>query len=105
MLETHPLADRLRIVGLEDQPAWQALGAVDFAAQRGWSVASLRSELLSVLEREVADGLLADVGTLVIECSVIPQFRRDIRDVTRVPILDVAAAAQAVLGPTRSSVG
>ena len=43
-------------------------------------------------------GRLDGVGAIVIECTIIPQFREVIRDYTPVPVYDAAATVTALLG-------
>jgi hypothetical protein len=98
MLADHPDRERMRIVGLEEGPAWTAIGAEDFASMRGWDVESLRTEFLESATRAFRAGPLAEVGTVVLECTVFPMFRSDLRRLTYVPILDVASFSVAALG-------
>lgn len=97
MLAAHRLADRLRIVGVGDRPAWSSLGAEDFATNGRWTHDALRRELLEVVEPAFRAGTWRDVGVLVLECTVLPQFRAVLRSATPVPILDVASIATGAL--------
>jgi hypothetical protein len=101
MLAGHPLAERLRIVGFSEEPSWRPL-APEVCDQPGWNAGQLDrdglgDDLTRVLAAELDGGALRDAGTLVVECTVIPQFRWRLRQITTLPILDVAAEAMAFL--------
>jgi hypothetical protein len=98
LLAEHPLYGRIRIVGLIDHPNWKGLDDTAFASSGKWTVGGLRDELLDVVDRELRHGALRDAGVLVLECTCLPQFRVDLRRLTSLPILDVAAAATMALG-------
>ena len=100
MLAEHPDRDRLHVVGVEEGTAWTAIGAEDFASMRGWDVEALREEL-RVVAATAFRGELADAGTLLLECTVFPQFRDVLREITSIPILDVASFATTAVGPIR----
>jgi hypothetical protein len=101
MLAGHPLSDRLRIVGFSEELSWRPL-APEVCDQPGWSAEQLDREglgddLTRVVAAELDGGELRDAGTLVVECTVIPQFRGRLREITTLPILDVAAQVTAFL--------
>jgi hypothetical protein len=97
LLADHPLYDRLRVVGLIDQPNWNALDDTAFGDSGKWTVAGLRDELLHVVAQELRDGAFKDAGVLVLECTCLPQFRADLRGLTTLPILDAASVAKMAL--------
>lgn len=97
LIRGHPALDRLRIVGLSDQPSWAYLSRADHGQLDGWSQDTLRKELVSVLQRERQAGMLRDVNALVLECTVLPQYRAAIRSVIDVPIFDARTLALALL--------
>lgn len=98
LLVGHPERDRLRVVGFNDLSEWAAFDCEDYATNGRWSRAGLRSQFLDRLSQELHGGSLEAVGALVIECSLMPQFRRDIRELTSLPVFDVRSIALAILG-------
>ncbi|WP_404430883.1 hypothetical protein LG299_12960 [Microbacterium lacus] len=99
LLENHRLAPRLTIVGLEDQPGWDGILTNDHAYNNGWNYQTLRDGVNAVLERECAPGgRLADIGVLVLECTLLPALRDDILRHVNVPTLDIASFALNALG-------
>ena len=92
MLSGHPLIDRLRIVGFSEEPAWRPL-APEICDQPGWDAGQLDRDGLGhdvarVVAAEFEAGALRDAGALVVECTVIPQFRgrhrsRPLADIVR----------------------
>lgn len=100
MLAADELFPRLTIVGLEDQPGWNGILTNDHAYGNGWDLDTLRAGVEAVLERECAPGgRLANIGALVLECTLLPEFRREIAQYTAAPILDIASFAVSALGP------
>jgi hypothetical protein len=54
----------------------------------------------AVLERECAPGgRLEGAGALVLECTLLLEFRQTIAQYTPSPILDIASFALSALGP------
>lgn len=98
LLSKHPMRDRLRIVGVSDQPNWALLAEEDYAVNPAWSSSALERELTERLSNSRADGTLSDIGALVLECTVMPQFRKALRSVASLPIFDLASTAVALLG-------
>lgn len=97
-LATRPDAGRIRIVGLTPAGDWPLIAPLDYAIRPQWTVAGLEAGLREVIAREVQPGgRLDDVGALVLECTVLPQFRHVIREYTNVPVYDAATAATALL--------
>ena len=100
LLATDPLFPRLAIVGLEDQPGWDGILTNDHGYGNGWDLTTLRAGVEAVLERECAPGgRLESIGALVLECTLLPEFRRTIAQYTTAPILDIASFALSALGP------
>jgi hypothetical protein len=93
LLAAHPQYERLRIVGLSDQPNWSVFSRRDFARNQQWTMDGIRSELRQVVGDELRSGRLKDIGVVVLECTCFPQFRADLRNITALPILDAASLA------------
>lgn len=100
LLAGHPERGRLRIVGFNDLPQWAAFDCDDYGTNGRWSLPALRDELLGRVARELHGGDLQGVGALLIECTLMPQFRAAIREVTDLPVLDVTGSALAMPGDT-----
>lgn len=100
LLAPDPLLPRLSIVGLESEPGWSGILTNDHGYGNGWDLDVLRSGVEAVLDREFAPGgRFAGIGALVLECTLLPEFRREIARRTPVPILDIASFAISALGP------
>jgi hypothetical protein len=98
LLRDHPDRDRLRVVGVDDRTNWAAISAADWITDPKWTIEGLRAELLDVVRYEVAHGRYTDVGSVVLECTVMPQFRSDLIGALARPVWDVAAVARTLLG-------
>jgi hypothetical protein len=98
MLENHPARERLRLVGLSDMPTWNILNNDDFVLSGELDIDGLREDLIRRVSEELRAGELTDVGSLVLECAVLPQFLDDLHQLTAVPKFDVATLATAALG-------
>ncbi|QOZ23892.1 hypothetical protein [Bradyrhizobium sp. CCBAU 51753] len=99
MLADHPDLSRLRIVGVSDLPNWSALWHRDWYVKNPRvSTDELRRELIELCLREREVGAFTDIGSLVLECTAMPQFRADIVAAIRVPTWDIAAVAKSLLG-------
>ena len=96
MLASHPVAERIRVAGVENTPSWTALGDLNFA-ESAWTTASLRDELLDTVAHESETGSFRGIRSLVIECTVMIQFRAALIDLVHVPVLDVARTATCLL--------
>lgn len=96
MLADHPGVSRLRIVGVSDQPNWSALWDRDWYPRL--CTDELRREILEVCLRERQTGAFTEIGSLILECTAMPQFRADIVAAIRVPTWDIAAVAKSLLG-------
>ena len=89
---------RLRAVGLTPAGDWPKVGVPSYATNPTWTLEGLEAGLHEVLERETRPaGALDGIGALVIECTVVPQFRGLLREYVTVPILDASTAAIAML--------
>jgi hypothetical protein len=97
MLKSHPDAHRLRIIGYSDLPAWQALRPTDWVQRREWSVKALKEQFIERTERELASGHLVDARVILLECTVMPQFRKDLRRLTAMPVFDILTLARSML--------
>jgi hypothetical protein len=98
IVATRPEAERIRVVGMVPAGDWPAIGRFDWAVNPQWTLAGLEAGLREVLERELAPGGRLDgVGALVLECTVLPQFRHVIREYTVVPLYDAGTMAIALL--------
>lgn len=97
LLKDHPSFDRLRLVGLSDLPAWTAFGYDDYVTNGKWTVEQLRREFLRRVEQELGGGTLSEVGSIILECTVLPQFIGDLRGLTTLPVFDLASLAKAAL--------
>jgi hypothetical protein len=97
LLDGHPDSARIRVAGVDHLPTWTMLREDDWALRGGWTVDGFRKELVGFIEKELREGSLLGIGSLLLECTAMPQFRDDIRTVTSVPILDIAEFARAAL--------
>lgn len=98
LVEDHPERARIRLLGLDDLPAWSALGRTDYVARGGWSRAELGRELVGRLAESLGDGgELAAVNAILVECAAVPVFRAEIRSVTPLPVFDVFSLAAAAM--------
>lgn len=98
LLAGHPERDRIRIAGVDHLSGWSAISLTDWVTHPRWTVGQLRAELLATCQAERDHGVLAEVGAVILECTVMPQFRSDIARVLAVPVWDVAAVAKTLLG-------
>ncbi|MGY4183092.1 hypothetical protein ACVIHH_008383 [Bradyrhizobium sp. USDA 4518] len=99
MMADHPDVTRLRIVGLSDLPNWSAFWDRDWYVKNPRvSTDELRRELLEVCLRERQTGAFTEIGSVVLECTAMPQFRADIVAAIRVPTWDIAGFAKSLLG-------
>ncbi|MFE4198652.1 hypothetical protein ACFRJ9_22620 [Paenarthrobacter sp. NPDC056912] len=99
LLGDHVLSSRIVIAGMEGEPGWSTMLTNDHALGNGWDQALLKEGVAAVAKREFGPGgRFADVGVLVLECTLLPEFRQEIRKYTDAPILDVASFALNALG-------
>lgn len=97
LLAEHEALDRLRIVGYDHLPTWAQLNDPDWPAHGQVSVRALGEEFLTTTEQELRGGSLRDAAVLVLECTVMPQFRPSLRAITKRPIVDVRSFALSLL--------
>lgn len=95
LLADHPAKDRVRIVETQHLPGWKVF-ADD--AMTPIDMPLVEREFASFVRRELEDGQLAGVEALVLECSVMPQLRPILREITALPIYDVKTYAMSVIG-------
>ncbi|MFJ4027990.1 hypothetical protein ACIPWF_10615 [Paenarthrobacter sp. NPDC089989] len=99
LLGDHVLSSRIVIAGMEGEPGWATMLTNDHALGNGWDQPLLKEGVASVVRREFGPGgRFENIGVLVLECTLLPEFRREIRKYTSVPILDVASFALNALG-------
>ena len=99
LLADHALSSRIVIAGMEGEPGWATMLTNDHALGNGWDQPMLREGVASVVKREFGlGGRFENIGVLVLECTLLPEFRQEIRKYTDVPILDVASFALNALG-------
>jgi hypothetical protein len=101
LLADHPLRHRMGLVGLADLPTWNRIRPDDFVQRGGWTTAQLRTELCATLRSLDQAGAFGDVAAVVLECSVLPQFRSDIARITHAPVLDAGSIACDLLAHVR----
>lgn len=100
MLASHPDFSRLRIVGVSHLPSWSLFLNPD-RYEKGllmMNADNLRREIVETCSRERKAGAFTEIGSLILECTAMPQFRAEIASALRVPIWDIAAFAKALLG-------
>jgi hypothetical protein len=91
--------DRVRAIGITPAGDWPLIGRPDWATEPAWSIEGIERGLRDVIEAETGPGgRLVGIGAIVIECTIIPQFRDVIRQFTSVPVFDVAATVHSLLG-------
>lgn len=97
-LEGTPGSTRVRVVGLDGAGDWARIDRPDWVAHREWSEDGLECGLREVLERESGPGgALADVGCVLLVCTILPQFTAVIREYTDAPIVHVASLVETFL--------
>jgi hypothetical protein len=93
-----PDAGRCRVIGLDDAGHWPLIARPDWVTDPQWTLKGLEQGLREVLTAAaVPGGALDDVGALLLECTVLPQFHSVVREYTRAPIYDVAAMVRQLL--------
>ncbi|MBB4367103.1 hypothetical protein GGD65_008179 [Bradyrhizobium sp. CIR18] len=98
MLADHPGLPRLRIVGVGHQPTWADITQDWYVRRPRMCPHDLRKELLEVCLCERERGAFKDIGAVVLECTAMPQFRKDVVAALRLPTWDIAAFAKGLLG-------
>ncbi|WP_258878832.1 hypothetical protein [Paraburkholderia sp. BL6669N2] len=100
LLADQPGFERLRCVSICDLPDWASWGSDPWANQEPcrWSKERMAQQLAERLIKAFGkDGVLNDVGVLLLECTLVPDFRKTIRTVTSIPVLDLLHFAKAAL--------
>lgn len=98
LLSNHVQRERIRIVGLNDMSQWKAVGSAGYMKRTDWSIDGLVEQLMDRLSEAVCEGRTFDgVAVLILECTMLPDFRRAIRTVTNLPILDLITFTEAAL--------
>ncbi|SEK13467.1 aspartate/glutamate racemase family protein [Paraburkholderia diazotrophica] len=100
LLKEYPGIERLRFVTIRDLPDFQkwVLDPCGEQAPCGWSKERIAQQLSDRLSGAFGrDGVFNDVGVLVLECTLMPDFRDTIRALTAIPILDLLSFAKAAL--------
>jgi hypothetical protein len=90
---TRPDLARVRVVGISPAGDWPLIGRPDWATNPQWTIEGVEAGVREVL----AGGVLDDVGGVVIECTVLPQFRSVIREYTAAPIYEAGDFALSLL--------
>lgn len=89
---------RVRVVGISPAGDWPLIGRPDWAVNPQWTIEGVEAGLREVLGAEVRPGgALEGIGGVVIECTVLPQFRSVIREYTPAPIYEAGAFALSLL--------
>ncbi|MEM5461071.1 hypothetical protein VSR69_40645 [Paraburkholderia phytofirmans] len=100
LLQDQPGFERLRFVSIRDLPECMNWVLDPCAEQEpcGWSKSRMAEQLAERLTKAFSeDGVFNEVGILVLECTLVPDFRKTIRAVTPVPVLDLLHFAKAAL--------
>ncbi|UFW51274.1 MULTISPECIES: hypothetical protein [Bradyrhizobium] len=100
LLEDHPGSERFRFLNVGDLPEWSKSWTCRSAYRKpgGWTKERMAQQFADRLAEAFAeDGIFEDVGVLVIECMIVPDFRETIRTVTSPPVLDLIHFAKAAL--------
>ena len=97
-VETRADASRVRVVGISPAGDWPLIGRPDWAVNPEWTIEGVEAGLREVLDAEARPGGALDrTGGVVIECTVLPQFRSVIREYTPAPIYEAGAFALSLL--------
>ncbi|TCK94644.1 hypothetical protein [Paraburkholderia sp. BL9I2N2] len=100
LLKDQPGFERLRFVSIRDLPdcANWVLDPCALEQPCGWRKERMAQQLAERLAEAFGkDGVFHDVGILVLECTLLPDFRKTIRSVTPIPVLDLLHFAKAAL--------
>lgn len=97
LLRDHPLRHRLQLVGLSDLPTWRKVRPDDFVIAGGWTTAGLRAEMCARLVALAHDGAFDAVAAVVLECTILPQFKSDIAGIIGAPTFDAGSVASDML--------
>lgn len=100
LVQDVPGWERLRYVSMSDLPEWAKSWTCwsAYETPHGWTKHRMAKELADRLNAAFAtEGVFADVAILVIECTLVPDFRKTIRAITPLPILDLIQFAKTAL--------
>jgi len=90
-----PDAGRVRVIGLDGIGDCSKFAPSDWATNPAWTLAGLEAGLREVLEpAAAAGGALEGVASVLLECTVLPQFRSVIREFTSAPIVDAGLVVE-----------
>jgi len=92
LLENHTEFYRLRFVSVGDLPEWYkwACDADSYMKPGGWTKTQMEKEFKERMEEVFsANGQFSDISILIIECTLVPDFRNTIRSISSVPIFDI----------------
>jgi hypothetical protein len=91
VLEELRARERLALLTVAGQPAWEALAEPDYATAPKWTTAALREQLAATVQLAVSPGgAWEHVAAIVIECTFMPQFADDIRLIAGRPVYDAS---------------
>ncbi len=93
LLADHPLRSRLKIVELQHLPGWNVFVETTVVSEEPIDMEPVRESFTSYVGEQLASGELEGVEALVLECTVLPQLRPQLRELTSVPIFDVLSYA------------
>ncbi|WP_027803852.1 aspartate/glutamate racemase family protein [Paraburkholderia dilworthii] len=100
LLIHHPGFARLRFVTIRDLPDFKkwVLDPCGKQVPCEWSKEGISVQLSDLMRDAFGrDGVFNDVGILVLECTLMPDFRSVIRQITPIPVLDLLSFAEAAL--------
>ena len=93
LIGTHSVGHRIRTLELRSIPEWEEMELSDFVARGRWSLDGLKRSLV----RELSSADLSGVTSVLLECTLTPQFRSIVRQFTSAPIIDIATVARTLL--------
>jgi hypothetical protein len=90
--------DRIRVVGFDGVTDWPKFAHADWAIAPRWSLDGLEAGVRQVMAGATQPGgPLADVGAVLLECTVLPQFRSVLREYTAAPIIELRSFVDQLL--------
>lgn len=98
-VEERGVADRVRVLGISPAGDWPLIGRSDWATAPAWTVDGLVAGLRETLANACSPGGTLDgVGGIILECTILPQFRSIITEYTNAPVYDAGSMALGMLG-------
>lgn len=100
LLHAHPGFDRLRFLSVADLPEWAkwAEQPDNYMQPGGWTKERMAQQFGERLSNAFAEaGSFSPIGLLILECTLVPDFRKTIRSLTPVPVLDLLNFAKTAL--------